>query len=293
MDKSDTECVDAPSSSSFQATDLDRISQETFVRQIEHHRELASTNDRSLEAASDQELRLPLLVLSDRQTAGRGRGANSWWGGEGALTFSLLLQPEPQHLPTSRWPQASLTAGLAVCEALETLLETRMLETRIETRLETRPGRPDIRLKWPNDVYIGDRKVCGILVETPRGQPGTLVFGIGINVNNSSSTAPKELQGKVASLSDVAGQCFPLVDVLVQVLRLLKERLDWIGTNDTELLARWRSRCYLTERLVQVDTTTRQLTGICQGIDDDGALLLQTDGGTERCFSGIITLIEG
>ena len=80
--------------------DESRILQETFVARFEHHAALASTNDRAAEAARDGAGGMPLLIVADRQTAGRGRGGNRWWTGPGSLAFTLLLAPEHLHVPS-------------------------------------------------------------------------------------------------------------------------------------------------------------------------------------------------
>jgi BirA family biotin operon repressor/biotin-[acetyl-CoA-carboxylase] ligase len=256
----------------FSTADLDRICTRTFVKHVEFHQQIASTNDRALELVSEPSCPFPLLVLTELQTAGRGRGANRWWASHGALTFSVLLSAGGRAAP-SCWPLVSLTAGLAVCEALEELL------------------RHPAYLKWPNDVYVRNRKVCGILVEVPRHRQEALVVGIGINVNNSLryATGPVE---QAISLSDVADRRFPLVEVLVAVLDRLAQRYASIGQRDGELRDHWRRRCLLTGRTVHLQLAARSLVGICQGIDHEGALLVHTGVGLERCFAGVVTQFD-
>ncbi len=121
-------------------SDLAEVQADTFVGEIELHEQLASTNDRALQVAQSAEFQagcLPLLIVANEQTGGRGRGTNRWWATEGSLAFSLLLGAEQSRLPQSRWPQVSLHVGLSVCEAIEEVIDT---------------SRP--RLKWPNDVYL-------------------------------------------------------------------------------------------------------------------------------------------
>src|SRR5438093_8998371 len=98
--------------------DLGRIESCGLVARIDYHESIGSTSDRAMELGALDEAELPLLVLAERQTAGRGRGTNRWWSDEGALTFSLVLEASHQRLPPTRWPQVALMAGLAVCEAL-------------------------------------------------------------------------------------------------------------------------------------------------------------------------------
>lgn len=258
--------------SQFTAADWDRVLRSTFVRQVEFHREIRSTNDRALELARQAGRQYPLLVLAEEQIAGRGRGANRWWAGRGALTFSLLLETQALDLPPRRWPQASLTAGLAVSEAIETMLADRC-----------------VQLKWPNDVYVRGRKACGILVEVPPRGDGRVVVGIGINVNNSLREAPPELQATATALCDAAQREFAVIEVLEQVLVRLAERLQGIGRQDEELRNRWRERCLLTGRDVQVKLGGRTVEGTCRGIDEEGALVVDTAHGVERCLAGVVT----
>jgi BirA family biotin operon repressor/biotin-[acetyl-CoA-carboxylase] ligase len=257
----------------FSSADIDRILAETFIEHVDYRYEIGSTNDRALQLAKEPTAAARLLVLADKQTVGRGRGANSWWAADGALTFSVLLKAEAISLPPSRWPQLALATGLAVADALEDSL-----------------GRnAAVALKWPNDVYLRNRKICGILVETADGQSARLVIGVGINVNNRASTAPSELRDKAIALCEVAQRDLPLADVLCRVLQRLASRLSWIASCENQLQNEWRSRCLLTGRQVEIETGPRRVVGNCLGIDAAGALLIETDNGRETCLSGVVT----
>jgi len=189
--------------------DLARLSASGLVAGIDFHESLGSTSDRALALAAEGATALPLLVLAQQQTSGRGRGTNRWWTAEGALTFSLILAAPPDRLPTGRWPEVALVAGLAVCEALQL----------------TAP-RAELRVKWPNDVLLGGRKVCGILSESVPGWRDRLVVGVGINVNNSPQkvqgsgfgVAELELRNIAAALMDHDGLPRDLTAVLLAVL---------------------------------------------------------------------------
>jgi len=253
---------------------LSRILAETFVSWIDYHDQIASTNDRGLALVVEGQLKMPALVLTNRQTAGRGRGANPWWSADGALTFSLVVDAASLQLPTQHFPQVSLTTGLAACEAL----------------LKEVPGQ-DIRLKWPNDVYLQGRKVCGILVETSRVSSAVLVIGMGINVNNSLRRAPCELKDIATSLLDVAGRPFDRTRLLIELLQQLEGQLQRFTTHRAALLQRWRELCLLQGRTVCLAVGDRQFVGVCQGIDEEGALLVQQEAGIQRFFAGVVRLV--
>ncbi len=250
-----------------------QIIAETFVKQVEFHAEIGSTNDRALDlAVAEVGSATPLLVWALQQNAGRGRGANRWWASEGALTFSLLLDTAELNLPQARWPLVSLTTGLAVCAALQDL-----------------SPHADIGLKWPNDVFLESRKICGILVEIPPRQSGKLVIGIGTNVNNSLANAPPELVTTATALCDVSNRTWNLTSVLIQVLRHLAEHLRQLSIHDTTLAERWDELCFLRGRTVQHQVGDRVTLGVCQGVDREGALLLRTETDLARVMGGVIT----
>lgn len=246
----------------------------SFILHIERWQTVASTNDLALDLARQRDLPVPCLVLADEQTAGRGRGANQWWSKPGALTFSLILEPHPMGLAPDRWPRIALTAGLSICEVLRRLL-------------------PDVprSLKWPNDVLLRGRKVCGILLEPaagPPGNPARLVLGVGINVNNSLCDAPADLRLRATSLADAAGEAFILGDVLMDVLTRLEHNLRLLAADDDCLPRAWQAHCALDGQAIEVDLGPRRVCGICRSVDREGALLVDTEDGRERLFGGTV-----
>jgi BirA family biotin operon repressor/biotin-[acetyl-CoA-carboxylase] ligase len=259
------------------AFDLDRIQRETFVAGIDFHEEIGSTNTYALAVAANTPSResLPRLVLAERQTAGRGRGGNRWWAGDGALTFSLVLRTGDYDIPAVRSPWLSLTAGLAVAEALAAQV----------------PG-AEVHLKWPNDVLLNGRKTCGVLLETTLNPATLVVIGIGLNVNSRIASAPPELHSIATSLAEVAGRTFDRTTILICVLQRLAQCLTLFHDDYSELAERWRRRCYLQGRTVRIhqgpNASRESITGVCHGIDDEGGLLLQTETGMVRCLSGVI-----
>ena len=190
------------------------------------------------------------------------------------MTFSIVIEVDRQRLTPERRPLVSLATGLAIVETLHDLVPD-----------------ADLGLKWPNDVLLQSRKVCGILIESPPRPVGRLVAGIGLNVNNSFALAPADLQPKATSLRDATQRDWDLNDVLIGVLRHFAELLDLLTANRLDLTARWRQRCVLTGRVVQLRVGRQSLSGVCRGIDEHGALLLATANGLECCPSGTVCQI--
>jgi BirA family biotin operon repressor/biotin-[acetyl-CoA-carboxylase] ligase len=137
--------------------DADQIRASTFIRHVEIHDRLGSTNDRAAELARDTHIEMPALVAARLQTAGRGRGKNVWHAAEGALTFSGLLEPSSHGISTCNWPQLSLMTALAVCDALEAELNPQSESSSLGAG--GKPECPRLGIKWPNDVMLDGRKI--------------------------------------------------------------------------------------------------------------------------------------
>jgi BirA family biotin operon repressor/biotin-[acetyl-CoA-carboxylase] ligase len=146
--------------------------------------ETSSTNDLAARAGDDG-LAEGIVIFAEKQRAGRGRLGRAWQSPPyRGLLFSVLLRPAG---PLERWSELTFCAALAVAETAER---------------ET--GRP-AAIKWPNDVLIAGRKICGILLENHQGRsPGCVVAGIGLNVRQSSDEFPPELRERASSLALMA-----------------------------------------------------------------------------------------
>ena len=214
--------------------DLERLLDESFVREIEFRRECGSTNDLAL--LPNTERKSPTLVLTDSQTGGRGRGSNQWWARDGALTFSLRLEPAEFSVAHERWPLVSLTTAIAVADILANFAP------------EQKVG-----LKWPNYVFLNGRKICGILVEPPKGSTTELVIGVGINVANSLSEAPEEVRKIATSIFDETDTDFSPSDVLLSLLQRFEVLIRELGDRSLHLKDRWQLQCMLTGQRVSLE----------------------------------------
>lgn len=255
--------------------DLERVRRDTFVRSIDYHASLDSTNDRAVELIAQGQADYPALVLTVRQTRGRGRGTNHWWSTDGSLTFSVVVDAHELRFPVGKLPMVSLATGLAVCSALTPCLTA-----------------PELALKWPNDVYLRGRKLCGILAEVPSSTAGKVVIGIGINVNNSFAGAPEDVRVRATSLHDVLGRTTDLNGVLIETLRQLDVHLRTLARNPETIRSRWSEYCLLTGRAVCLQIGPREEMGICRGIDEEGAIVLEQGEGRARFLTGVVARFD-
>jgi BirA family biotin operon repressor/biotin-[acetyl-CoA-carboxylase] ligase len=280
--------------------DADTIRASSFVRHVEIHDSLGSTNDRAIELARDLNVHLPALVVARRQTAGRGRGSNTWWSAEGALTFSLLLDPSLLAITVQCWPKLSLCTAVAICDALRVEIQrVQPGKTHCNTNRSAEgeessvPQSRKIAIKWPNDVMLNDAKVCGLLIESPAGSPDKkrLVIGVGLNVNNSLDRAPSAVGSTATSLSGFTGRQHSLPHLIGELLNHLEMRLGELGVDAPVLPREWQRLSWLDGRRLRVNSATSDIEGICIGIDLDGALLLETAKTIKRVYSGSIQLL--
>lgn len=258
--------------------DASAIMSSTFVRHVELHDTLPSTNDRAIELSASPDLPTPTLVAARLQTAGRGRGKNTWWATEGALTFSLILDTSQWGITQRDWPRLSLTTAVAICDALASFVPSELLS-----------------IKWPNDVLLQGAKVSGVLIESAKSAGSAadrLVVGVGINVNNSQRNAPTDVPIGSIALCDVAGDRCETQAVLLPFLLAFDHRIQQLSADDVRLAEDWQRLCSTQGRMVEVVVDGRSKCGRCEGISEDGAIRLSTPTGVERFYSGSLLVLE-
>jgi len=212
------------------------------------------------------------VVIADAQTAGRGRMGRRWLSPEGKnLYVSLLLRPS---VPTVDAPQLALVAGVALADSVEAA------------------GVPAV-LKWPNDLYCGERKAAGILAEMASDPGGVrhVVVGVGLNVNMVEEDFPPDLRGTATSLRIRAGRTFRRVDLLVRLLDAFGTRYaEFIAGGFAALRDGWDRRDFLRGRRVLLRRQGGEEWGTADGLDALGALRFLPEGGSaiESVHSGEI-----
>jgi len=211
----------------------------TRFRWVEVHASLPSTQTLlTTEGGRDGR-----VVVADHQTAGRGRAGRTWLDVPGAMVmFSVLLR----DVPTAQAPLVSLASGVAVARA-------------VEAATGAEPG-----LKWPNDVQLDGRKVCGILGELAGS---FVVVGIGVNVHQSEDDFPADLEA--TSLKIATGSAPRRDDLLVAILRELDGLVGASGWLDE-----YRRRSVTLGQRVRVELSDGLLEGVPSEVRDDGALIV-------------------
>ena len=229
---------------------------ERIIRRVYYYTETDSTNNRAknLDAGS--------LVIAERQLAGKGRLGREWLSEKGGLYFSIVLEPP---LPIEDVPKITLAAGVAVADALLNF---------------------KARLKWPNDVLIDGKKVCGILseisgeVERPK-----VIVGVGINVRNPVPDGAVNLASFGVTMEEVFREV---------VNSLVTRYVELCNGKWGKIRQRWIELADTIGKRVKVTAAGRTYVGKAIGLDLDGGLLLEVDGGIEKVYSGdCFYMVEG
>jgi BirA family biotin operon repressor/biotin-[acetyl-CoA-carboxylase] ligase len=258
---------------------LESLLADQVCRSADYRQATASTNAlalRDCQQPLSAEL-LPRLYLADQQTAGRGRHGRSWHSGGGSLTFSLLT---PWRLHSERPSNLlSIAVGVAIARAIE---------------FACAPLRTS--LKWPNDVYVDQGKVAGILIETNHGAADRVVIGVGINVNAapaltelSSGTQTSGEQTSIVepkSLAAVIGRPVARHELLATVLTHITATLAELGGAESAIIADFRARCLLSQQMIRFQAAGGECSGLCLGINDEGELAVKVGAQIHHCRSG-------
>ena len=232
-----------------------------------------STNDVILELARQGALE-GTTVTADIQTQGRGRQGRRWTQTQGkGLAFSLLLRPQ---LHSDELPEITLAAAVAVAKTLESF--------------QLKP-----QIKWPNDLLLNGRKVCGILTEMgpKKDKMASVILGIGVNLNQATRDFPRELRGIATSLYRYSGRKVDRARFLQTLLRHLEETYHWVTERHfSKVLVEWRKRAVTLEQQVKITQAHHVFFGQVTGIDEKGALLVRNDSGiVERVTSGDVEVV--
>lgn len=230
---------------------------EIFGKKIICEEKVSSTMDIAVKLASDNAAE-GTVVFAEHQTKGRGRMGKHWVSpAGGGIYMSLILRP---RLAPRDAAKLTLLSSVAVCEAVKEVAGV------------------DARIKWPNDILIGEKKLAGILTEMNAELDSIrfMIVGLGINVNTVRSRLPPE----AVSLKTASGKA---IDRLECARRILESMESWYQTMQEQgfasMLARWRELSCTLKKQIMFTEFNGQRTGTAMDIDEDGALLIRLSNG--------------
>ena len=227
-----------------------------------------STNILALEASQKGAIH-GTVFATDYQTHGRGRQGSSWIADKGLnLIFSIILD-----LPVSRAVigMTPMAACLGVADAISDTVSPNKLQ-----------------FKWPNDVVLNDRKICGMLLQTANQAITKVVLGIGLNVNQSKF--PDDLEKYATSLLLSTGQPIDRAPLMASVLLNLEKRIDQLLNQASAIRKLYMERLIWLGENCSVTGLNQDVNGILLGIAESGALLLETNIGIKKIYAGNVSL---
>lgn len=201
------------------------------------------------------------VVCAEEQTAGRGRQGNSWVSIPGNLLMSIVLRP---RIKASDIGQLSFLSAVALANVLENVL----------------PSAAKLELKWPNDVLINDKKAAGILIETEGHGESSLwvVVGIGVNITHAPPNA--------VCLYDLGVKTYGAEEILEMLVKqMLGLVAVWEQDGFASIRHAWLKRAYRLGETIMARLPQETLTGVFEGLDAAGALLLRASDGSQRIIN--------
>jgi len=241
-----------------------------FRGRLSWHEEVASTNDVAAVMAEHGSVE-GHVVAANAQTAGRGRLGRSWASPSGAgLYVSAILRPSADVIPL-----ITIAAGVAVADG-------------VEAASGLGP-----RVKWPNDLYVGPRKLAGILAEAGSSRHGVPHVILGFGINLLTAAYPLEVAARATSIESELGRRCDRGLVLSECLAALADRYVALQRGEVDaVLSAWRARAGGSlGRAVEWDAGGATRRGIAEDIDSRGALLVRVEGAVVRVISGEIRWI--
>jgi len=249
----------------------------TFVPRIERLGEVDSTMTAARERAHAGAVS-GTCVVATSQRAGRGRQGRGWFSPPGAGLFATVVLRPPPRPDGSALTLGGIVCGLAACEAARRLGATRAM------------------LKWPNDVLVGDRKLCGILTEAEdvAGPAPLMLVGFGLNLAPAASLAlPADIAGRYVGLDEVTPAPVGPDAALAALLDALGARwAAWTGTGAAPIVKGFENVDALRGVEVRAEVATGPVTGRADGISPDGALRVVTPQGVAFVAAGEVTRVR-
>jgi len=286
-------------------------------REIIVYKSTSSTNDIAAQYANGGEKNDGIVILAEQQTAGRGRRANKWLSQTGkSILCSVLLCDTgiaPNIIP--------LVSAVAAAEAIDRAAFKNVIarseatkQSQLPRGLRAHPTRRDChaalamtsgifrdahkfvhvgsKIKWPNDIFLADRKVAGILIDgIVRAGQKFYVLGIGINCHQTREDFSSELRDTATSIDIQTGGVCDRNKIVAELLTNLERYLAVASDNPAGIIEKWQSRNMLSGRKITVEHNGQRFTGNCIGIEPTEGLIIQLESGAVRTFNAAFTTV--
>ena len=253
-----------------------KLKAKTLGKEVLSYKKVDSTNDIAYELA-ERGLREGSIILAEEQGKGKGRHGRTWFSpSKSGIYFSLILRPQ---ITPNEISKITLLTAVATAKAIR---ETTGLQAMI---------------KWPNDILVNNKKVCGILTEMKAEQDSVdfIVIGIGINVNNPIKQLPKGASSLIEELYRCGkDEQISRIELTKKLIEKLEENYFLLKKDGFRpIIDEWKQLTDMLGSRVKVTLQNRTFEALAHDIDPDGALVVRKDAGTlEKISSGDIMMLR-
>lgn len=248
--------------------ELERLLDTKIIgKKILFFKEVDSTNNRAKQIALEE--KEGAVVISEKQTSGRGRRGRKWESPEGGIAISFILKP---NVSPERAPQMTLISSLALVETLN----------KIHNGLNA-------KIKWPNDILLSGKKISGILTELSADMEkiNYVVVGVGVNLNSTVENLPENATSlKIETKEQVSIKQF-LKSFFDHYDKLY---LEYLNGGIDQIIERWKKNSDTLGKKVKIIGINETYEGLAKDIDENGALILKTDKKEIKVYSGDVSL---
>ena len=250
------------------------LSTKYIAHNIHFYQEVTSTNDIAKKFV-DNDAPEGTVIIAEQQTAGRSRSKNDWASPEGGIWMTLILKPEVTLLEASK---LTIVTGVAIAKTLHDKFNL------------------DAGIKWPNDIMIGNKKICGILTEavTDYDDLKAVLIGVGIDVNINQSDLPDDLQDITTTVSEESTEEIKRAEIMKVFFSIFEELYEEFKNGQFKhIIGEWRRLSSTTGNRVKVYKDGKAMLADAVGIDNQGALIVELDDGSlEKIISGECIIID-
>tara|TARA_B100000575_G_scaffold287537_1_gene286060 strand:- start:231 stop:1019 length:789 start_codon:yes stop_codon:yes gene_type:complete len=229
----------------------------SFGRHIEYFQKLDSTNKEAKNIIDESKIKSGSIIITDFQYDGKGRNKKKWYASSGkSITFSLIFKPE---FELKKINLLSLVVGIAIANTMKKL-------------------NVDAKLKWPNDIFINDKKCGGILIESKisKNKIKYLIIGIGININENQYEFDSSLENIVTSLYIEKGSPIQRELIVAYILNELEKLIETLNhKNSKNIIDKWKKLCGHINKKVNFLYNKKPEIGIFKDINDNGEAIIE------------------